>query len=381
MRVLLGLSLSQPPYSPGKILHRQQWISGLQRLGCEVLVMEELESGLCYDAQGRRVDFRDSANAELFGLVAGELGIEENSTLLVDGVTAIGRSIDEFFRRSPKIDLLLNWSGHLKTPSIFEKTERSVYLDLDPVFTQLWHSVYGVDLGFGRHDSFVSVGLNIGTRATDIPDCGIEWNHTLPPVLLDSWKVEAPRADAPFTTIASLRSYPDLSFRGVNLGSKLDELSRIAPLPQKVSERFELALSFFTASPPEIQSLVSAGWSVSDAAKLTDPTRYRRFIAESKGEIGLVQSAYRVAKSGWFSDRWSHYLASGRPVVAAATGFEQHLPCGEGLLKFDTVAEAAEAVAAVSRDLSRHSRAARAFAEEFLDSNRVLTRLLDRCLD
>ncbi|HET7177809.1 MAG TPA: hypothetical protein VFI63_03890, partial [Solirubrobacterales bacterium] len=78
------------------------------------------------------------------------------------------------------------------------------------------------------------------------------------------------------------------------------------------------------------------------------------------------------------SDRSACYLASGRPVVAQETGFGEFLPVGEGLLSFTDAGEAADAVATVSRDWRRHSRAARELAEEHLDGRRVLPRLLER---
>jgi hypothetical protein len=64
-------------------------------------------------------------------------------------------------------------------------------------------------------------------------------------------------------------------------------------------------------------------------------------------------------------------------VVAQATGFDAFLPTGAGLLSFETLDDALEAIAELRRDYGRHARAARAIAEEFLDSDRVLTKLLD----
>jgi hypothetical protein len=40
--------------------------------------------------------------------------------------------------------------------------------------------------------------------------------------------------------------------------------------------------------------------------------------------------------------------------------------------------EAVEGIDAIAADYDRHSRAARAIAEEFFDSDKVLRRLLDR---
>ena len=42
-------------------------------------------------------------------------------------------------------------------------------------------------------------------------------------------------------------------------------------------------------------------------------------------------------RSGWFSERDACYLASGKPVIAQSTGFENYLPTGEGLFAFRTM--------------------------------------------
>ena len=85
-----------------------------------------------------------------------------------------------------------------------------------------------------------------------------------------------------------------------------------------------------------------------------------------------------LSNSGWFSDRSACYLASGRPVLAQETGFSRFLPAGEGLLAFETVDDAAAGVEAIRGDYPRHARRARELAEDLLDSDRVLGRLLER---
>ena len=84
------------------------------------------------------------------------------------------------------------------------------------------------------------------------------------------------------------------------------------------------------------------------------------------------------SRSGWFSDRSACYLAPGRPVLAQDTGFGAVLPTGEGLLPFTTDEDALAGVDAIEADYARHRQAARAMAERHFDSDRVLTRLLDR---
>jgi hypothetical protein len=62
--------------------------------------------------------------------------------------------------------------------------------------------------------------------------------------------------------------------------------------------------------------------------------------------------------------------------VAQDTGISELYPVGEGLLTFDDTEAAAAALDDVSSDYGRHSRAARALAEEYFDAGIVIGRLL-----
>ncbi len=101
-------------------------------------------------------------------------------------------------------------------------------------------------------------------------------------------------------------------------------------------------------------------------------------LREAK-EIGVAKHTFVKARSGWFSDRRTHYLVRGKPVLAQATGFERWLPTGRGLLTFSTMEEAVAGVEAINRGYERHCRAARELAEEYLDYRRVLSAMLEAC--
>lgn len=91
----------------------------------------------------------------------------------------------------------------------------------------------------------------------------------------------------------------------------------------------------------------------------------------------IAKNLYIETRSGWFSDRSACYLASGRPVVAQDTGLDGLLPSGEGLLLFSTLDEALAGVEEIAGDYERHSRAARAIAEEHFAAEQVLPRVLE----
>jgi glycosyltransferase involved in cell wall biosynthesis len=94
----------------------------------------------------------------------------------------------------------------------------------------------------------------------------------------------------------------------------------------------------------------------------------------------VAKGMYVDSRSGWFSERSICYLACGRPVLAQDTGLAELYPAGSGLITFSTLEEAVAGVESIVGDYDRHSRAARAIAEEYFDSDKVLTRLVERVL-
>jgi hypothetical protein len=265
-------------------------------------------------------------------------------------------------------DVLLNVSGMFRDESILDHTPIRVYLDLDPVFNQLWHT-QGVDVGLDGHTHYVSVGRRV-------PATGHDWIHTLPPVVLEHWPVaERVELDA-FTTVGNFRGYGSIEHEGVRYGQKAHSLRPLVELPRLTNERFALALDIHP-DEPDFATLQEHGWELLDPRSVAGtPENYASFVRDSKAELGIAKEGYVVSGCGWFSDRSAAYLASGRPVVAQDTGFDETLPTGAGLFAFSDTDEVLAAIESLRFDYGRHARAARAIAEEHLDSRRVLSRLL-----
>jgi hypothetical protein len=156
-------------------------------------------------------------------------------------------------------------------------------------------------------------------------------------------------------------------------------LRRFLAAPVATGDRFELALSIHPDETSDLAALTDQGWSLVDPrAVAATPDAYREFIAGSFAEFGIAKSGYVEGRTGWFSDRSVCYLASGRPVLAQDTGFSSLLPTGDGLTAFETMDDVVDGAHAIRDDYTRHARAARELAEACFDSDRVLTRLLDR---
>jgi hypothetical protein len=382
MKIIVGAVISLPPVSAGCAWNRLQYVLGLRRLGHDVRLVEEVRPRWCVDAAGQPCAYADSQNRREFVKIMSRFDLMDHCCQIYDGGSAAtGLSPEGLRRFAEEADLLIDISGHVTAPFVLDSVRRRAYLDQDPVFTQLWRAEYGKDLNLDRFDVFFTVGLNIGTPFSPIPDCGIDWHPTLPPVVLDLWPVadDAIPGDR-FTTIASLFGYADLSFRGEWLRTKHDEFRRFAELPRRTGRPFEVILKDFSDDDEGVGLLRAGGWVVRKSALTSDLSAYREYIAGSRGEIGITKGAYVNGRSGWFSDRTATYLASGRPAVVQSTGFEHHLPTGCGLFCFENIERATAAIDSVETNYQMHRRAAREFARQYLDHRNVLPGMIETCM-
>ena len=123
------------------------------------------------------------------------------------------------------------------------------------------------------------------------------------------------------------------------------------------------------------------GWRIRHSQEVAgNPEMYQAYIQGSRGEFSCVKPSCKKFQNAWISDRSLCYLASGKPVVVQNTGPSAFLPSGEGMLRFSTLEEAADALTAVNLDYERHCRAAREIVEVYFDARRVLGRILDCAL-
>ncbi len=367
LRVLLSGMLAGDPHQGGASWAILQYALGLRALGHQVHLVEP-------------VDRIEPASAKYFSQVVRTFGLERCAALLVRGTQeTAGLPYGELSRAARNADILLNVAGMLRDAELIEPPPVRVYLDLDPAFVQLWHAVQGIEMGFDAHNRFATVGLELGMAGCPIPTCGREWIKTLPPVFLRYWEPSDRLETNAFTTVANWRAYGSIEWEGTQYGQKVHSLRTLIGLPEQTAERLVLALAIHPDESSDLADLRLHGWELVDPSEVAgSPDRYLDFIRGSKAELGIAKSGYVASGCGWFSDRSACYLASGRPVVAQETGFSRHLPVGQGLLSFTTAEEAAAAIDEVAGDYERHARAARALAEEVLDSKVVLETLLER---
>jgi hypothetical protein len=343
--VVVAGALASKAGNGGEAWVRLSYGLGLRRLGCRVRLVEEAP-----DASAEAVEYARAVSAA-FGLDFALAGDELAGA-----------------------DVLFDISGNLRSPALRRRFGRTAFVDIDPGFTQLWHQQGLAPIE--KHDLYFTIATNIGSDNCRLPTCGIDWRPTRPPVVLDEWPVADGGFDR-FTTVATWRN----PFGPIEpYGLKHHEWRKFAGLPTLTGLPFEAAISFHPEDEGDHSLLETEGWRLVDPELSAQPGGYRDYVRGSGAEFSVAQGIYVETRSGWLSDRSVRYLASGRPVLVQDTGFGRDLPVGQGLLSFRAPEDAAAGAHAIVDDYDRHASAARALAEEYFDSDKVLTALLEAVL-
>ncbi|HEX6780454.1 MAG TPA: hypothetical protein VF125_00325 [Solirubrobacterales bacterium] len=382
-KILVSGAIANKPASGGEAWVRMSWVLGLGRLGHEVCFVEQIESADCVDAHGRRTAFEDSVNRRTFESVLASLAPGRPAALLCDGGrTGVGWGFDEIAEWARGADLLVNVSGHLDLEPIKAGPRRRAYIDVDPGFTQIWAADDGGGARLEGHDTYFTVGENIGTPPCAIPTGGLDWLPLPPPVTLADWQVAPAPAEGRFTTVATWRSpLGALALEGAEFEGKHHQWRRLVDLPQHSSQQFEIALQIHPGDDADRASLEAGGWRLADPVEAAGtPQAFRSYVQASAAEFSVAHPVYVETVSGWVSDRTVRYLACGRPALVQDTGIGDRYRVGEGLLTFRTLDEAVAGAEAITGDYEAHSKAARALAESCFDSDLVLRRFLEAAL-
>jgi hypothetical protein len=356
-----------------------QYLLGLRALGHDAWWLELLDSSGDPTLDRRRI-------ATFFARL-GEFGLADHAILLLVP-TGVGAptlaTVEPHGRGRPAIadlaasaDLLWNFAGAVRPPLLGAFRHR-VLVDVDPGHLQV--SALTVDLGIQEHHAFLTVGGKLHDPDCEAPTLGVHWQRFLPIVHLPLWRpVPDPGPRAPFTSVTQW-SWGELWLSGRVLSvSKRDAYLRYLDLPGCAGRSFELAANIHPADRTgDRERLAQHGWRLVDPHRVAgSPVAYRDYIGRSRAEFACGKPIHRELRTGWFSDRSACYLASGRPVLFEDTGIGERLPTGHGLCLFRDAEGAARAVMDIDRQWARHSRAARALAEEFLDARRCLPAMLE----
>jgi hypothetical protein len=273
--------------------------------------------------------------------------------------------------------LLLNLAHSVPAP-LRDGFARTALFDLDPGTFQIWANEW--DLGVGKHDAHLTIGVHLGAPDSPVPLYGVDWKRVWPAVHLPAWPAQPalPAGMGAYTTItqwwSNSAAYLDGELYDCN---KRNGFLPILPLPERTSVRIELAANLHPNEIEDRSMLARHGWHLIDPNVVTGtPERFRAFVQSSRGEVSAAKPAYVKARPGWVSDRTICYLASGRPCLVEATGAEAHLPATPGLCFFRTLDEAVEGLRTFEADYDEASRTARRLAEDVFDTRVVVPALL-----
>lgn len=377
------LNVASFPEGGGHFWVYMQYVEGLRALGCDVYWIERIRP--------RRNPRENEALAATFRERMERFGLRDRAILYGLRRTPTGGLARRFLvgsaealeRAAERTELLLNFDYTLPDEEL-RRFRRTALVDIDPGLLQHWITVG--ELEVARHDLYFTIGETVGRPGARIPDCGLPWVRIRPPVSLEQWPCALdPAADA-LTTVSSWwggsgrGEWVTTEGGGFYENNKRVTFLEFVGLPGRVDQPLELALDLGSGrgDARDRAVLEAHGWLIRHAREVAGGAEaYRRYIQSSRGEFACVKPSCIRLQNAWISDRTICYLASGKPAIVQDTGPSDYLPNGEGLFRFSTLDEAAEAVASVNRAYVRHCRAARELAETYFESKAILGRMLD----
>jgi hypothetical protein len=267
LSVVVSGMVAGDPHQGGATWAVLQYVLGLQRLGHQVLLIEEHEPK------------EDAHRDSYFEQVVRSFGLTDSAALLRRGTKEVlGLPYERLHERCRGADLLINISGILTDPDLVSSVPVRAYLDLDPVFNQLWDQE-GIDMGFEPHNRFVTVGQALGTPPCPVPAGDREWIPTLPPVVLEHWPAAGGEGDGSFTSVGNWRGYGSVEHDGVHYGQRVHSMRPLMELPRRTDARFRLALAIHPDERKDLEALAENRWELVDPLEAAGtPERYQRFI-------------------------------------------------------------------------------------------------------
>jgi hypothetical protein len=370
------------PEGGGHLWVYLQYVLGLQQMGCEVYWLEAFHSkGRPQQEAAALAAFQ--AQLQQYGLADRVLlYITPSKRPLPDAPTEYfnlqREQAEDVFARA---DLLLNFHYAI-SPALLARFRRTALVDIDPGLLQFW--IGQGQLQVPPHDFYLTTGETVGTPAARFPDCGWKWAHIRPPVSLQQWPRVPDSSSATFTTVSNWSAKNWIvDGNEVYENTKRAAFLEFADLPRLTRQPLELALCLRTEEDAEdARDLVRRGWRIRRSGEVVStPEQYQHYIQQSRGEFSCAKRSCMKFQNAWVSDRTICYLASGKPVVVQDTGPSSFLPNGEGMFRFSTLQQAADALDAINADYEHHCRAARQLAETFFDARLVATTILDHTLN
>ena len=362
----------------GLVWHHLQYILGLKKMGHKVIFFEDSDDyPSCYSPVSYELTTDPSYGLQFIKQVFSRFAMNDNWCYYnAHNREWYGMSEQKLKEFCKTADVFLNLSGVNPMREFLQRIPLRVFVDTDPVFTQIRHLTDESALTLAqKHNSFLTFGENFGKPGCTIPDDHFSWKPTRQPVVPEVWKIIPGDQNANWTTVMQWDSYKIQEYDGKVYGMKSSSFDPYLKLPRAVGDSLEIAMGSVTAPTSK---LMDEGWKIQNSLAVTrSPETYQQYIAHSKGEWSIVKHGYFITQSGWFSERTCCYLASGRPVIVQDTGFSSFIETGTGLLSFRNMDEGIVAIKEVNGNYQRHCKAARKIVEEYFGYQKVLNSLLE----
>ena len=391
MRIIVGGFLGLIP-AGGVTWDYVQYPVGFSQMGHDVYYIEDTRLYPIYQKPGSKWD-DCSAAVEHLQKVMEYFGLKDKWAYRDEASgQCFGLSEINIKKICSAADIFVNISCSTFLRDEYLRIPARILIDSDPMFTQIqYNSGQMFTPGepgrlkemVNAHNTFFTFGENIGSADCRIPDCDLKWNTTRQPICLNYWKTNpANNSTVSFTTLMNWTAGKTLVYDGENWGQKDIEFIKFINLPRLVNGAGLSAIVNQTGGTAQSfykEEVEKAGWKIlSNENNAGNWEQYQDFILSSSGEFSVAKETYVKANTGWFSCRSACYLASGRPVVTQDTGWSKYIPAGCGLFAFSNITAAAEAINEIVAAPLVHARAARAIAEEYFNSNKILQALLNQ---
>jgi hypothetical protein len=357
-----------------------QFVEGFRQLGHDVFYLEDTEMWP-YDPINNTVSADCSYNIRYLSDVMNKFGLGDR-WIYRNAADATYHGVSEAESKAfcASAEVFLNVSGCGWLRPEYLRIPKRIFLDSDPMFTQvaLMSNKQNVIERIHAHDFHFTFAENINDSDCRVPKAGLHWIPTRQPIVLDWWPKSVAVPRDLFTTVMNWVSYKGCEYDDETWGQKDAEFLKFVDLPQRTTQKFEIAMGMGPGMKRPTEMLGEKGWEIVEPSeRLPDPWTYRDYLNSSKGEWSVAKEGYVKSRSGWFSCRSACYLALGRPCVLQDTGWSNVYPTGDGLFAFDTIEEAVAGIEEINADYAHHSKEARAVADEMFGARKVLRQMLE----